>query len=372
MCERGKTRLDPLAPAACCWPGQTWAAAAGRCDGAAACPDGFVANGASCRELPRAAVAAAHACIDYTWSDSPHPGAHHEEKEDACYEVGNYLADAEPYLDQLCGKNGGAESAGSADGKDLKTQMGACNALAMLRDQVLAWYVEGLSLPPCADHDHDCWSFLVARRGAAIERSHADAAEAARLYERACTLGRADACMSVARLAADADKAKAAIFYRKACDMGRAGACAFAMNTEMKRMIQDTAFFTRALGAFKTACDGGDASGCNDAGVMLATGRGAAKDLTAAIALLDDGCGLHGANACGNLIYAFLRAGAPKDAPPDYARAEPVLRAACDEGNPRACHALGWMLEKGVGAARDHDKATAILKTACDQGACEK
>jgi TPR repeat protein len=106
--------------------------------------------------------------------------------------------------------------------------------------------------------------------------------------------------------------------------------------------------------------------------VLLATGRGAPKDMATALSLLDKGCGLHGANACGNLVYFELRYGPPKDTQPDYARGEPVLRASCEEGNPRACHALGWMLEKGIGIAVDHTKAATLLKSACDQGACEK
>ena len=356
-CAPGQVRLDPLASRACCWPGQSWDRAQSACTGTPACPDGFIPDGQSCRAISADAVAAARACADYTWSDSPHPGPEHQSKEDACRAISNQLPDAQAYLDFKCARD----------------DKSACNAAAMLRDQVLSWYVEALSLPQCAGN-RDCWSFLVGQRGAAIDNARADAADAVRLYDHACTLGRADACMSVARLSGDdeAGKAKAASYYRKACDLGRAGACAFSMNTEMKRMLQDSGFFTRALGAFKTACDAGDASGCNDAGVLLATGRGAPKDLHAAIALLDKGCVLRGANACGNLIYANLRDGAPKDQQPDYARAEPVLRAACDEGNPRACHALGWMLDRGIGVAADHDKARAILKAACDQGACEK
>jgi TPR repeat protein len=303
-----------------------------------------------------AADNAAHACVDYTWSDSPHPGQAHQDKEDACRVIGGYLGVADAKLQELCTKN----------------DPGACNALGILRDQLLAWYVEGLSLPQCGG-DHDCWSFLIAERGAPIEGTHPDPAGAVSYYDRACGLGRADACMSVARLSADTDKAKAATYYRKACDLGRAGACAFSMNDEMKKMLQNTAFFTEAYTAFRKACDtDDDASGCNDAGVLLATGRGATKDQAGALALLDKGCGLHGSNACGNLVYFYLRWGASKGQAPDYARGQPVLKAACDEGNPRACHALGWMLMKGIGVAADPGSAAKLLKTACDQGACEK
>jgi TPR repeat protein len=52
--------------------------------------------------------------------------------------------------------------------------------------------------------------------------------------------------------------------------------------------------------------------------------------------------------------------------PPDFARAAPLLRGACDGGHARACSNLGVLYHEGKGVAQDEAEATLLFERACD------
>ena len=147
-----------------------------------------------------------------------------------------------------------------------------------------------------------------------------DYARAARMYERACTLGDMDACAALGVLyqsggpkagpdhAAVRDYDKARHYYRLACDGGREGSCLGLQVVDVLQAAEsgcaageaaacrELAWRTslgnevprdpvRAADLARRACDGGDALGCALLGVFLADGQGVPPDPAGARAM---------------------------------------------------------------------------------------
>ena len=84
--------------------------------------------------------------------------------------------------------------------------------------------------------------------------------------------------------------------------------------------------------SYEKACDGGNALGCHNLGVLYATGEGV---------------------------------------PQDFVRAASLFERACVGGDADGCLTLGRMYYNGVGLAQNHTRSAALFERACAGGVVE-
>ena len=149
------------------------------------------------------------------------------------------------------------------------------------------------------------------------------------------------------------------------CAKGHAGSCGAAGSLYATGQAGLPLDETKARELLGKGCDGSDAKACVNLGVLLAQGRGGAKDPAGAAKNFERGCAAGEAKGCGMLGGAY-RAG--DGVGKDVGRAATLLRQGCDGGDDVACGALGRMLAQGEGVPKDATKATDLLKRACDGG----
>ncbi|MBX3190855.1 MAG: sel1 repeat family protein [Labilithrix sp.] len=115
----------------------------------------------------------------------------------------------------------------------------------------------------------------------------------------------------------------------------------------------------KARELFNKGCTASDVKSCTNLGVLLAQGRGGAKDAAGAAKNFEKGCADADALACGMLGTLYQTGdGVAKD----EAKATALLTKGCEGGNDHACGAAGKMLL----AAKDMPKAIDFMKKACD------
>jgi TPR repeat protein len=122
---------------------------------------------------------------------------------------------------------------------------------------------------------------------------------------------------------------------------------------------------TRAVAFYQRACDGGDARGCNNLGVMYMDGRGVAKDEVRAVTLFQGACDHDEAAGCSALGVAYMDGRGVKK---DEARAVTLYQQGCDGGNADGCTGLGMMYADGRGVAKDEAHAVTLYQKGCDGG----
>jgi TPR repeat protein len=195
-----------------------------------------------------------------------------------------------------------------------------------------------------------------------------DPAGAVARFRRACELGDADGCASlaVAYIDGDAiepDRETAVHLAQYACQEGSAAACTLAGQ-----------IFTIGFGVqadeklagtyFEYACRLGDVHGCE----ILATwreGEHARETWQQGLGLRDRACQDGSVDDCIVMAAYYLRGlGVDKDS----GRAVELFRIGCDAGSPDACRSLGQILLTGTGVDADPVAAFAALERACRAG----
>ena len=92
--------------------------------------------------------------------------------------------------------------------------------------------------------------------------------------------------------------------------------------------------YKSALIFLKKGCEGGDAQGCKEMGVMFEHGRGTAKNFKKAAELYETACTGKIANACNNL-GDFYRLG--RGVPKNPQKSAIYYKKACDSGYKSKC-----------------------------------
>ena len=125
-------------------------------------------------------------------------------------------------------------------------------------------------------------------------------AEAARLYEKACTGGVAAACTTLAYGIFDRDKAGAAKHLGRACELGDGPACTRlgSMHWAGQGVPTDS---TRAYSLSMQGCEKGDPRGCFAVAACHKSGQCAEKDEAKATAFMKRACDGGDKTACLNL-----------------------------------------------------------------------
>ena len=152
----------------------------------------------------------------------------------------------------------------------------------------------------------------------------------------------------------------AAPLYEKGCSGGAQSACA-----GVGVIAYGKKDYATALARFQTACDAGNARGCQTLGTLYQNGEGVATDPKRAFDLFARACSGGDPNGCFDEGWTYV-----KDAVASSAQlAAPLFRQACDGGVAEGCGMLGQFLVKGaIGSAPDQTRGLVLLDRACHGG----
>ena len=248
--------------------------------------------------------------------------------------------------------------------------------------------------------------------------------------QAACARKHAESCIDLgARYAqgdgVDVDQPRAAKLFEQACTLGDQDGCAwFAMGIAQGVAQGDV---VKAYAMLESACAKAVLKGCRGVGYLKYEGRGTAKDIPGATAVLAKACAANDGTSCGILAVLYLNEVKDTDKARDVAKrgceldasfacfvaaaltsetvestrllakacdlgdgeactkhgaillrssndtdpvkAVKVLERGCSLGAPKACRALGGALIAGVpGVAPDDTKAAKVLLKSCEGG----
>jgi TPR repeat protein len=124
-------------------------------------------------------------------------------------------------------------------------------------------------------------------------------------------------------------------------------------------------------------CEGGDAQGCNGAGVLFEFAE--RPDPLLASSFYGRACDANYGPGCDNLAWLYLRGrGVPRDPPHAmvlFMAAFDAANLACARGDGSGCLLAGEMLRDGRGVEQDDEQALAMFRRACasgDPAGCEQ
>jgi TPR repeat protein len=120
-------------------------------------------------------------------------------------------------------------------------------------------------------------------------------------------------------------------------------------------------------------CEGGDAQGCNGAGVLFEFGE--RPDPLLASSFYGRACDANYGPGCDNLGWLYLRGhGVPRDPPHAmvlFMAAFDAASLACARGDGAGCLLAGELLRDGRGVEQDDAQALAMFQRACSYGEAE-
>jgi TPR repeat protein len=194
-------------------------------------------------------------------------------------------------------------------------------------------------------------------------------AEAAALYDKACTANDAESCGKLSALyfcgrGVAKDLQHAFDLDGRACELGSYAACGnLSMGLAMPDVKLDPA---RVMALSERGCAGGDKLSCAGIALMYLQGWGVPADPAKAAAIFEGLCTKDKMPmACANLSWlAYAGIGMAKD----IARATVLAESACKQGMPAACNVLGAILIERNGPGDAH-RAEALFSDLCDNGA---
>ena len=102
--------------------------------------------------------------------------------------------------------------------------------------------------------------------------------------------------------------------------------------------------YSKAAELFQKVCDGGDALGCNNLGVMYAKGKGVKQDYFKAVELFQKACDSGIAEGCYNLGLRYTNGQGVKQ---DFVKAKYFFGKACDMELQQGCDNYRKLNEMG-------------------------
>lgn len=124
-----------------------------------------------------------------------------------------------------------------------------------------------------------------------------DLEKSKQFFDRACELGKADACSFLGKIHLGTDRTRAHVYYMKACALGTATACTIA-GLDFQEGSGTERDLTKANALFEKSCKQNEPEGCYQLGNNLLSGKGIAKDRARALSLLDRACAGELEGAC--------------------------------------------------------------------------
>jgi TPR repeat protein len=122
--------------------------------------------------------------------------------------------------------------------------------------------------------------------------------------------------------------------------------------------------------AYRYGCDAGLTEACLSYGAVLMSGVGGPPDYPKAIRIFEGQCSAGDSMYCTWAGQTYVKSGIPQA----DAKAEPLLRKACDMNALAGCFSLGELMER-KGGKPNRDAARALYVRACDAriyDACQK
>ena len=118
--------------------------------------------------------------------------------------------------------------------------------------------------------------------------------------------------------------------------------------------------YIEAANAYKIACARSSAKACTDLGVMYRRGQGVRKNYPRAAEFSLRGCDGGNALGCINLGLMYWNNVLPKN----DERAAELFERGCDSGDTNGCRALGFLYENGQGVPKDLNRAAFFYQKA--------
>jgi serine/threonine protein kinase len=153
---------------------------------------------------------------------------------------------------------------------------------------------------------------------------------------------------------------KARAEFVKACDGGIADAC-FRLGRMIDKGEGGTESQLEARRLFEKACSENHAESCRNLGIMELNGEGGSKDEFSASRHLWKACLAGSVEGCRFAIFEVEIGGGSNN----MWEVKSILQSTCSTGDNIACFHLGYMLEEGIGGAREEEKAKLIYDKAC-------
>ncbi|MFZ1085433.1 MAG: protein kinase [Terracidiphilus sp.] len=196
-----------------------------------------------------------------------------------------------------------------------------------------------------------------------------DYSQAATLYSKSCIAGDKSGCdalipMYMNGIISEQDASRAEILFSDACNSGNAHGCA-SLGFMYERGAGVARNSSRAVTLYSKACDIGESRGCLNLSVMYANGSGVTKDDSQAAKLSAKACDGGEALGCANLAFGYENG---RGVQRDYSRAAIFYSKACDGGIAVGCGNLGLLYDNGKGVVKDIPRAISLYTKACDAG----
>lgn len=190
-----------------------------------------------------------------------------------------------------------------------------------------------------------------------------DRAAATPFGVRACELGDAPACVSIAGWSVQSAPEDAFRYYTRACALRSPVGC-MRLAAVRRRGIGCTRDADEGWRLMAEACELGEMGSCAMVGQRVLHGRD--PNPVEAHRLLSRSCAAHNALGCG-AFGTLMRDGAP-GVPADAVAAAAAFEEACSGRQWPACYFLGQAYMSGSGVTQDEETGRAHLQTACDHG----
>lgn len=202
-----------------------------------------------------------------------------------------------------------------------------------------------------------------------------DLTQAAKAFEKGCSLEHATSCSELGILVAKGqgapkDEKRSAELFERGCNLGEANAC-FNLGTLYYDGLGVAKDPKRAFSLFEQACNAGKAAGCINVGIAYDDGDGVEKNPEAAFKLFKRACEGDDALGCFNLAFMYAKGSGTAA---DQAAATQHYEHACALDHAKSCDQLARRYLEGNGVAKDEVKAAAFKQKACalgEQKACK-
>lgn len=214
------------------------------------------------------------------------------------------------------------------------------------------------SLTRCRADDHGACLELAGSAAACVElglrREPSDPTLALALYLTACEHGVLAGCANASDPLRAVDIDRARELAGRACEGGDATGC-----NNLGAVLQDTGRVDDALVAYRRGCDLGLAMACGQVGALGSAGL-VPMNHDEITTMLSRACERADARSCANLGRVSVR--------DDPVLGRESFRRACELEYPAGCYDYALSLVRGEGGAVDRDAAALALRRSCELG----
>jgi len=138
----------------------------------------------------------------------------------------------------------------------------------------------------------------------------------------------------------------------------------FAGDVDVAAEAYESGDFQKAFKYYKKACEGGNALGCSNVGLLYVKAEGVKQDYVEAKKYYGKACDGGHATACSTLALVSTYVNAEQN----YAKTKEYFEKACEDGDAEACFGIGSLYFEAEGVKQDKQAAKRYYGKACDLG----